>query len=38
LCTPNVKPTISGEIVERRDHVLIAGGFGPPSEMRRSIF
>ena len=38
LCTPNVRPTICGVIVERRDHVRIAGGFGPPSLMRRSVF
>jgi hypothetical protein len=31
LWTPKVKPTISGEIVERRDQVLIAGGFLPVS-------
>src|SRR5215204_1302146 len=37
LCTPNVRPTISGEIVERRDHVLIAGGFLPPSAIRCSV-
>jgi hypothetical protein len=36
LCTPNVKPTISGDIVERRDHVLIAGGFEPPSRILRN--
>jgi hypothetical protein len=29
--TPKVKPTISGEIVERRDQVLIACGLFAPS-------
>src|SRR5215216_5307406 len=38
LCTPKVRPTISGVIVERRDHVLIACGFEPPSEIRRKAF
>src|SRR5436190_1744550 len=38
LCTPNVKPTISGDIVERRDQVLIACGFEPLSAIRRSTF
>jgi hypothetical protein len=28
---------MSGEIVERRDHVLIAGGFFPPSAIRCSV-
>src|SRR5688572_18089144 len=37
LWTPKVKPTMSGEIVERRDHVLIAGGFFPPSAIRCSV-
>ena len=26
ICTPNVSPTMSGVIVERRDQVLITGG------------
>src|SRR3569623_2043948 len=34
LCTPNVIPTICGVIVERRDQVRIAGGFGPPLAIR----
>src|SRR5829696_9138796 len=38
LCTPKVSPTISGEIVERRDQVLIAGGFFPPSAIRFNCF
>jgi len=38
LCTPKVNPTISGVIVERRDQVLIACGFAPPSNIFRSVF
>jgi hypothetical protein len=37
LWTPNVRPTISGDIVERRDHVRIAGGFAPPSRIFLSV-
>src|SRR5215210_6539773 len=38
LCTPNVSPTKSGVIVERRDHVLIAGGRAPPCRTRSTVF
>ena len=37
LCTPNVIPTISGVIVDRRDQVRIAGGFAPPSLILLSV-
>src|SRR5262249_9153866 len=38
LCTPNVRPTMSGVIVERRDHVLITGGRAPPERTRSTAF
>src|SRR5947208_16244279 len=38
LWTPKVIPTICGVIVERRDQVLMAGGFGPPSLILRRVF
>src|SRR4030095_5281956 len=38
LCTPNVKPTMSGVIVERRDQVLITGGRWPPERARSTAF
>src|SRR4029077_6402702 len=37
LCTPNVRPTISGVIVERRDQVLITCGRCPPARTRSTI-
>src|ERR1041385_992034 len=37
LCTPNVKPTMSGVIVERRDQVLITCGRWPPARTRSTI-
>src|SRR5438309_11224084 len=38
LCTPNVMPTISGVIVERRDQVRITCGRCEPSRMRATAF
>ena len=37
LCTANVKPTISGVIVERRDHVFTTR-FSPESIIVRTFF
>src|SRR5207245_5646951 len=37
LCTPNVKPTMSGVIVERRDQVRITCGRCPPERTRSTI-
>src|ERR1700738_413086 len=38
LCTPNVMPTISGVIVERRDQVRITCGRCEPARMRSTTF
>src|SRR5438128_18754 len=38
LCTPNVNPTMSGVIVERRDQVRITCGRCEPARMRSTVF
>src|SRR5215218_5132833 len=38
LWTPKVRPTKSGVMVERRDHVLIAGGRDAPERTSSTFF
>src|SRR5229473_227685 len=38
LCTPNVSPTISGVMVERRDQVRITCGLCEPARIRSTTF
>src|SRR6266852_1441602 len=38
LCTPNVNPTMSGVIVERRDQVRITCGRCEPARIRSTTF
>src|SRR5438874_10297500 len=38
LCTPNVNPTMSGVIVDRRDQVRITCGRCEPARMRSTVF
>src|SRR5438270_9237998 len=38
LCTPNVNPTMSGVMVERRDQVRITCGRCEPARIRSTVF